>query len=136
MSLDAAIDAGLYTRELIAEALVPDYVPAQSGRLPADFLPLHGATDCRSLYDLLVKDGPLSTTQEKRLAIDLGGLKETAAEFDEQLERLTEIYKWVDTKSQLADHLTKSKPPCLLREILDKGWIALQTIESNDSHEL
>ena len=136
MSLDAAVDSGLYTRELLAEMLVADYVPAQSGRLPPDFLPMHAATDCRSLYDLLVKDGSLSTTQEKRLAIDLGGLRETAAEFDEQCEQLTETYKWVDTKSQLADHLTKPKPPMLLRELLDKGKIALQTIESTDSHEL
>ena len=113
-----------------------DYVPAQSGRLPPDFLPMHAATDGRSLYDLLVKDGSLSTTQETRLAIDLGGLRETAAEFDEQCEQLAETYKWFDTKSQLADHLTKPKPPMLLRELLDKGKITLQTIESTDSHEL
>ena len=45
MSLDAAVDSGLYTRELLAEMLVADYVPAQSGRLPPDFLPMHAATD-------------------------------------------------------------------------------------------
>ena len=130
MSLDEAVDAGLYVREMLAEVMIQDYVPSQSGRLPADFLPLSAATDCRSLYDLLVKDGPMATTQEKRLAIDLGGLRETAAEFDEQLERLTEIYRWVDTASQHADHLTKPKPSHLLRSILDHGRVALQAIDS------
>lgn len=138
MSLDSAVDAGLFARELLAEIMVESYVPCQSGRLPATFLPMTAATDCRSLFDLLVKDGPLAATQEKRLAIDLSGLKETAAEFDEQLERLNDVYKWVDTNTQRADHLTKVKPSHLLRDLLDGGHIALQTIdpkESSESHE-
>ena len=135
MSLDAAVDSGLYIREILAEALIQDYVPCQSGRLPASFIPMAAATDCRSLYDLLVKDSALSTTQEKRLAIDIGGLKETAAEFDEQQEQLADVYKWVDTHHQMADHLTKQKAPALLRELLDEGRIALRAIEEPASHE-
>ena len=135
MSLDAAVDSGLYIREILAEALIQDYVPCQSGRLPASFIPMAAATDCRSLYDLLVKDSALSTTQEKRLAIDIGGLKETAAEFDEQQEQLAEVYKWVDTHHQMADHLTKQKAPALLRELLDESRIALKAIEEPASHE-
>ena len=72
MSLDEAVDAGLYVREMLAEILVQDYVPSQSGRLPSDFLPMCAATDCRSLYDLLVKDGPMATTQEKTACDRLG----------------------------------------------------------------
>ena len=51
-----------------------------SGRLPSDFLPVIGVTDCRSLYGLLVKDVQPSTAQEKRLTIDINGLKEAAME--------------------------------------------------------
>ena len=89
-------------------------------------------TDCRSLYDLLVKDGPVSTTQEKRLAIDIGGLKETAAEFDEEQEELSEIFRWIATDMQWADHLTKVKPAYMLRQILDEGFLALRTVVEPD----
>eukprot|EP00435_Cladocopium_sp_Y103_P026045 s2476_g6.t1 len=106
MSLDSAVDAGLFARELLAEILVQSYVPCQSGKLPSTFLPMTSATDCRSLYDLLTKDGPLAATQEKRLAIDLSALKETAAEFDEQLERLNDLYRW---ESALAMAHTRSR---------------------------
>ena len=69
------------------------------------------------------------------MAIDLGGLKETAAEFDEQMEQLAEVYKWVDTHHQLADHLTKQKPTHLLRGILGHGRIALKLIDPQDTPE-
>ena len=74
----------------------------------------------------MVKDGPLSSTQEKRLAIDIGGLKESAGEFDPEQERLAEVFHWVATESQVADHLTKMKPPELLRSVLDQGFLALK----------
>ena len=131
MAMDAAMDAGLFARELMAEVMIPSYVPLQAGRLPGEFLPVVAVTDCRSLYDLLVKDGPLSSTQEKRLAIDIGGLKESAGEFDPEQERLAEVFHWVATESQVADHLTKMKPPELLRSVLDQGFLALK-VESPD----
>ena len=134
MSMDAGVDAAIYTRELFAEILIKDYVPSQCGRLPADFMPVVAVTDCRSLYDLLVKDGPVSSTQEKRLAIDIGGLKEAAAEFDEDQERLNEIFRWIATDAQWADHLTKLKPAFMLREILSKGRLALK-VDSTEDHQ-
>ena len=102
-----------------------------SGRLPSDFLPVIGVTDCRSLYDLLVKDGQPSTTLEKRLTIDINGLKEAAMEFDPEGEKLKEVFRWVATESQVADHLTKVKPAHLLRDLLDRGWLKLVKIESS-----
>lgn len=85
------------------------------------------AMDCRSLYDLLVKDGPLSSTQEmKRLVIDIGGLKGLAGESDPEQERLAEVVHSVATEAQVADHLTKMKPPEILRSILDQGFLALK----------
>ena len=89
-------------------------------------MPVVAATDCRSLYGLLVKDGPLSATQEKLLASDLVGLKEAAAEFDPEQEKLKEVFHWVATDNQLADHLTKVKPSHLVRGILSQGHMALQ----------
>ena len=126
MSLDAGFDSGIFLRELLAEILIESYSPVQSGSLPPSFLPVHPVTDCRSLYDLLTKDGPVSATQEKRLTIDLGAIKQGAAEFDPEQEALKDTFKWVETASQLADHLTKSKPPHVLRSALDKCWLSLQ----------
>lgn len=50
------------------------------------------ATDCRSLYDLLVKDGPLSSAQEKRLTLDIGALREASVELEPSGERMKDIY--------------------------------------------
>jgi hypothetical protein len=129
MSLDAGFDSGIFLRELMAEPLIKDYNPVQSGKLPVNFLPVMPVTDCRSLYDLLTKDGPVAATQEKRLTLDLGAIREAAEEFDPDQEDLKGTFKWVDTNSQLADHLTKQKPPHLLRELLDCNKVALQATE-------
>ena len=109
MVMDATKDAGLFARELMAEAevMIPSYFPLQAGRLPGEFPPVIAAMDCRSLYDLLVKDGPLSSTQEmKRLVIDIGGLKELAGEFDPEQERLAEVFslgRYRSTSSRPSD---------------------------------
>ena len=131
MAMDSAVDAGIFCRELFAEALIQDYVPTTSGRLPTSFMAVLAVTDCRSLYDLLVKDGAPSTTQEKRLTIDISGLKEIATEFDPEGEQLKEVFRWVATESQVADHLTKVKPSHLRRAILEYGWLKLRRIESS-----
>ena len=39
-----------------------------------------------------MKDGAPSTTQEKRLTIDISGLKEIATEFDPEGEQLKEVF--------------------------------------------
>ena len=111
MAMDTAFDSGIFLRELLSEVLVMSYFPLQSGILPPTFLPVHPVTDCRSLYDLLTKDGPVSSTQEKRLTIDVGAIKQSAEEFDPEGEALRQVFKWADTDHQLADHLTKTKPP-------------------------
>ena len=128
MSLDCGFDSGIFVRELLAEALVMSYSPVQSGQLPPRFLEVHPITDCRSLYDLLTKDGPVSSTQEKRLTIDVEAIKQSAAEFDVDGEELRSTFKWVDTTRQLADHLTKVKPPHLLRDQLSTNKLALQEL--------
>ncbi|CAE7232065.1 GIP [Symbiodinium sp. CCMP2456] len=129
MAMDCGFDSGVFVRELLAEALIQSYVPTQSGRLPEQLLPVHPVTDCRSLYDLVTKDGPVHSTQEKRLTIDVEAIKQSAAEFDPAQESLHETFKWVDTHRRLADHLTKVKPAHLLRTELSKNHIALQAVE-------
>ena len=126
MAMDTAFDSGIFLRELLAEVLVQSYMPVQSGTLPATFLQVHPVTDCRSLFDLLTKDGPVSSTQEKRLTIDISAIKESAEEFDPEGEALREIFRWADTDHQLADHLTKAKPPHQLRDLLSANWLSLQ----------
>ncbi|CAE7177640.1 unnamed protein product [Symbiodinium microadriaticum] len=126
MAMDAGFDSGIFLRELLAEAMIESYSPVQSGSLPKTFLPTHPVTDCRSLYDLLTKDGPVASTQEKRLTIDVEAIKQSAEEFDPKAEDLRSTFKWVDTLHQLADHLTKIKPAYQLRELLGKSHLALQ----------
>ena len=125
MSLDAATDAALFTRELLAEICIEGYQPTHSGRLDETIFPTSMATDCRSLFDLLIKDGPLSSAQEKRLTLDIGALREVAEELEPTGEMMKEIYRWVPTNVQRADHLTKLKPAAELREILDRNWISM-----------
>ena len=133
MSLDAATDAALFTRELLAEICIEGYQPTHSGRLDETIFPTSMATHCRSLFDLLIKDGPLSSTQEKRLTLDIGALREVAEELEPTGEMMKEIYRWVPTNVQRADHLTKLKPAAELREILDRNWISMVADEETTS---
>eukprot|EP00971_Amphidinium_carterae_P228328 4528886-Amphidinium_carterae.1 len=74
-------------------------------------------TDCRSLYDTLIKDGAPTLPQGKRLAIDLAALSDLLEEHGWNVKGM---YRKVPTDSQLADHFTKVKPPEQLRKILDR----------------
>ena len=136
MGLDAATDAVLFTRELLAEMLIESYQPTQSGRLAPEIFPAATATDCRSLYDLLVKDGPLGSAQEKRLTLDIGALREAAEELEPSGENVKDVYKWVSTHVQRADHLTKIKPQHELRKILDEGRLSMVAAEATPSTTL
>ena len=71
----------------------------------------------------------MSSTQEKRLTIDISAIKEGAEEFDPEGEALREVFKWADTDHQLADHLTKAKPPHQLRDLLAANWLSLQAAD-------
>ncbi|CAE7230751.1 RE1, partial [Symbiodinium sp. CCMP2456] len=133
MSMDAGFDAAIFVRELLAEALLETYRPTQSGRLPEWFLPPHVVTDCRSLYDLVTKDGPLGATQEKRLTLDIGAIRESAEELDRDCENLKETFRWADSASQLADHLTKKKPSWQLRDALGLNRLSLKKVEPADT---
>ena len=130
IAMEAALDAGLHVRTILAEALYRDYVPSQSGQLHADLHRPVAVTDCKSLYDCLVKDGPQNSLSEKRLAVDIVGLQDVAATFDE--ENPKETFRWIPGHKQLADAMAKRIPPYKLREILERGWVSLVAEDGND----
>ena len=123
MAMDAAVDSAMFVRHLFGEMLLFAYLSSVSGPLPPNFLPLKSVTDCRSLYDLLAKEGTPSTTLERRLSIDIAALNQTSDEFDSEDPKKTFI--WVPTTVQVADHLTKKMAYQKLRDILSRGWLSL-----------
>ena len=102
--------------------MIPNFTAAVHKEPPRDFLPAKGITDCRSLYDLLVKEGAPPATLERRLAIDIAALVALAEAYD--AENPKETYFWVPTEHQMADHLTKIRPSHELREILSLNWFS------------
>ena len=135
MSLDAGLDAAIFARELLAETLVASHHPTQCGRLPMDLFRTHAITDCRSLHDLVTKDSPLAATQEKRLTLDIGALQEAATELHPDAEELRDTFRWADTLTQLADHLTKITPFWQLHEALGRNRLALQKLDPKETKD-
>ena len=119
----AAVDAALYLRALSAEILLHDYSPGRDGPPNPKFMPCVIITDCRSLYDLLIREGSLTTITEKRLAIDLACMIDMVEEL--QVDDPRELFKWVPTTEMWADYLTKVMPENALRAVLDRGWFRL-----------
>ena len=122
--MDAGVDASMYLRSLYGEVLLVEFSAAVAREPPPELLPLKAITDCRSLYDLLTKEGTPSTTLERRLSIDIAALAQIGEGFD--FEEPKKTFLWCPTTVQIADHLTKIKPAFLLRDILNRGWICLK----------
>jgi hypothetical protein len=81
-------------------------------------LPLIICTDSKSLYDCLVK---LSTTQEKRLMIDLMCLRQSY-----ERQEITEV-RWIEGNSNPADAMTKSKPCRALEELINTNKLRIES---------
>ena len=77
-------------------------------------------------YDLLIRDGSLSTSSEKRTAIDIAGVIDLLSEMNH--DDLRELAKWVPTTSMIADHMTKVVESFQLRSILERGLLHLVQI--------
>jgi hypothetical protein len=80
-------------------------------------LPLTICTDSKSLYECLVK---LSTTQEKRLMIDLMCLRQSY-----ERHKIAEI-KWISGDSNPADAMTKSKPCRALEALINTNRLYIE----------
>ena len=71
-------------------------------------------TDCKSLYDAILKEGADPASTDKRLAIELAIVKAKAVSGETDL-------RWIDAKYRIADCLTKHasrKSEAVLQKIL------------------
>jgi hypothetical protein len=81
-------------------------------------IPLIICTDSYSLYDCMIK---LGTTAEKRLMIDIMGLRQSY-----ERREIDEI-RWIEGSCNPADAMTKAKPGKTLRLLIETNTIELST---------
>ena len=81
-------------------------------------IPLVICTDSYSLYDCMTK---LGTTAEKRLMIDIMGLRQSY-----ERREIDEV-RWIDGSCNPADAMTKEKPGQALRRLVETNTIELVT---------
>lgn len=122
--MEAATDAALHVRVLLAEMLYHHFTPGRSGELHPAYHRLLATTDCKSLYDTLIKDGPRNSLSEKRRAVDIVGLQDIAGLFDE--ENPASTFRWIPGNTQCADGMTKTMATYKLREILQRCRFSLK----------
>ena len=83
-------------------------------------------TDCRSLSDHLLSSVP-KQVEDKRLAIELAGLRRMLWEGDELSHQafapFGDVLRWIPTRLQLADCLTKSMKPHLLNGVVASNTV-------------
>lgn len=73
MACSEGLEGALFLRGLYISFATGARVPDHQG---GQFFPLHLVTDCRSLYDHIHREGVPRAPAEKRLAIDLAGLRQ------------------------------------------------------------
>eukprot|EP00435_Cladocopium_sp_Y103_P053201 s487_g17.t1 len=85
-------------------------------------IPIIGRTDCKSLYANLTSMSSVSTTDDKRVAIDIAIVRQS-------MSRCGLITRWCPTELMLADGLTKDQvdPADLLRSALHLGEYQLHS---------
>ena len=85
-------------------------------------------TDCRSLSDHLLSPVP-KQVEDKRLAIELAGLRQALWEGDELSHQafapFRDVLRWIPTHLQLADCLTKSMKPHLLNGVVASNAVTV-----------
>lgn len=118
MACCEALEGGLFLRGLFASFATGARVPDKDG---GKLYLLHLITDCRSLYDHIHREGVPRAPSEKRLAIDLAGLRQALMiEGNHQWQQrygttgkpaperpVQPPLHWLPTHEQMADLLTK-----------------------------
>ena len=111
LAMSDVTDRGDYIRGLWHE-IIFDADPREAEEIG---LSMRWVTDCKDLYDCLVKDGALNT-REHRLALEVVILREL-------LQRPKDELHWVATDQMLADSLTKSmSSEYLLERLQQSEW--------------
>jgi hypothetical protein len=148
MACSEGLEGALFLRGLYISFATGARVPDHQG---GQFFPLHLVTDCRSLYDHIHREGVPRAPAEKRLAIDLAGLRqalmieaehqwrqEHGEEFKPTPERpLRPPLHWLPTHEQLADILTKRLKPTEWWGRINSGWLSLplKTMPRQDKNQ-
>ncbi|VDI62952.1 Hypothetical predicted protein [Mytilus galloprovincialis] len=104
LAMADAIDSGIFIASLYTELMYGKADPTQ--------LPITCLTDCHSLWDAIKSTKQVS---EKRLRLEISSIRELI-----QMHQIVSV-KWIETKHQLADCLTKKGASChnLLRALQD-----------------
>ena len=108
LAMTEAIDNAVFLASLYTELSLGKAAPSK--------LPIVCFTDCRSLWDALKSTKQVS---EKRLRLEISSIRELLEQ--QQIKTV----RWIETKSQLADCLTKRGASCLgLLKALENGaWL-------------
>ena len=130
------LESALFLRGLFISFATGERVPDSRG---GEYFSLHLVTDCRSLYDHIHREGVPRAPTEKRLAIDLAGLRQALMIEAEHLWRhlygeasrptperpLRPPIHWLPTQEQLADVLTKRLKAGDWWAKISRGWMSL-----------
>jgi hypothetical protein len=98
-------------------------------------------TDCQSLYDYLVNPIP-SSCEDKRLEIDLQGLRESLWERadgsikDEITDDQTDKPRWIDTSVMICDSLTKFGNDAFAQRLVDTMETGILNLQATASSQL
>ena len=145
MACCEALEHSLYLRSLFTSFAMGHLIKEEDAGAHA---PIHCITDCKSLYDHLQREGTPKAPTEKRLAIDLAGLRqilmrEARHQFIEKFGAEQEPtpsmpcrppIHWVPTELQLADILTKELKSAEWWATIDKGHMNLPFRKQRDQY--
>ena len=146
MACSEAMEHSLFLRSLFLSFATGKRVPdSEAGK----YIPLHMVTDCRSLFDHIHREGVPRAPAEKRLAIDLAGIRQAlvteakhqwrqryGCDLQVTPERpLKPPLHWLPTGEQLADILTKRLKADDWWERVNGGDLALPLREAAERVE-
>ena len=98
-------------------------------------------TDCQSLHDYITNPAAAGT-EDKRLEIDLEGLREYIWEFpdgsikDYITENQNDKIRWIDTSIMLCDPLTKSGSKGFADKLIQTMQTGAMTLEATEESQL